>query len=105
MTHNFLNFGVPKKVKVRTFFRCHGHGQDSDSTRGCCDISARPGAVDAARARLGARVFTEHTGEFWLVVRTRPFMRALHALELALLNDKQLASSRQRRSHERAHLQ
>ena len=37
-------------------------------------------AIEAGRRELGEEFFREHKGQFWLMMETRPFMRALGAL-------------------------
>lgn len=41
-------------------------------------------AVNVGEKALGPAIFTEHTGRFWGVVETRPYMRALQTLASAL---------------------
>jgi len=43
-------------------------------------------AVEAGRRDLGAKYFRECKGHFWLLIETRPFMRALAQLAFGLLD-------------------
>jgi len=43
-------------------------------------------AIDAGRRDLGAQCFKEDRGEFWGLIETRPFMRAMEQLAFALLD-------------------
>jgi tetratricopeptide (TPR) repeat protein len=43
-------------------------------------------AVEAGVKKLGEEIFTQHAGAFWLLLDTRPYMRARKELALALMN-------------------
>jgi tetratricopeptide (TPR) repeat protein len=43
-------------------------------------IEAKRKAVEAGRRELGAEVFKQDKGHFWLMIETRPFMRAMAGL-------------------------
>jgi tetratricopeptide (TPR) repeat protein len=43
-------------------------------------------AVEAGVKKLGQEIFTQHAGAFWLLLDTRPYMRARQELALALMN-------------------
>jgi tetratricopeptide (TPR) repeat protein len=49
--------------------------------------------VKAGRRALGARYFKEDVGSFWLILETRPYMRALCALADQLLQDGQSSAA------------
>ncbi len=43
-------------------------------------IEALSGAVEAGRRSLGAKFFKKNKGHFWMLIDTRPFMRAMETL-------------------------
>ena len=50
-------------------------------------------ARDAGRAALGEKLFAELTGEFWLHLETRPYMRACHYLVIDLQERNELSEA------------
>ncbi|MDP1700437.1 MAG: tetratricopeptide repeat protein [Aestuariivirga sp.] len=50
-------------------------------------------ARDAGRAALGEKLFAELTGEFWLHLETRPYMRACHYLVIDLQERSELSAA------------
>ena len=50
-------------------------------------------ARDAGRAALGEKLVAELTGEFWLHLETRPYMRACHYLVLDLHERNELSAA------------
>lgn len=50
-------------------------------------------ARDAGRSALGEKLFAELTGEFWLHLETRPYMRACHYLVIDLQERNELSAA------------
>lgn len=50
-------------------------------------------AREAGRAALGEKLFAELTGEFWLHLETRPYMRACHYLVIDLQERNELSEA------------
>lgn len=50
-------------------------------------------ARDAGRSALGEKLFAELTGEFWLHLETRPYMRACHYLVIDLQERNELPAA------------